>query len=184
MFHTYVHHDASGTGTWTSIASGYKFWIKVVGKGELECSSVESLYQQYERYFFQEQESGQWAFSYAPYSERYCIFGKPGDMMYVSIPPCIAYSAVSLRFQPPNAWHEVYTPSKSVTVGGHFFSYDTVHFSDAGRRFDILRPGMTNQHHSSSQLTLSAMVLYMATRGPQSKQLISIVIFSNECTPT
>jgi len=164
MFHTYVHRDASGTGTWTAICSGYKFYIKVVGKGELACSSLESLYEQYEHYFLQEQESGQWAFSYPSHSERYCIFAKPGDMVYVSTPPCIVYSVVSPRYQPPNDWHEVYTPSKSVTVRGHLFLYDTIHFTDVGRRFDILRPGTTNQHHSSSQLTLSAMLVYRYTR--------------------
>jgi hypothetical protein len=81
------------------------------------------------------------------------------------------------RIQPANDWHEVYTPAKSVTVGGHFFLYDTLHSTEVGRRFDIIRPGTTNQHHSSAQLTLSAMMVYMVTRGPQSKQLVFFLVF-------
>lgn len=71
-------------------------------------------------------------------------------------------------FQPPNAWHEVFTPTKSVTIGGHYFTYDTLHLTDAARFFDIHRPGATNQHHTSAQLTLSAMAVNMIRRGPNS----------------
>lgn len=71
------------------------------------------------------------------------------------------------RFQPPNAWHEVYTPSKSVTVGGHYYTYDTLHLSDAARHFDIVRPGTTNQHHTSSQLTMSSMLVHVISLGPR-----------------
>jgi hypothetical protein len=86
MYHTYVHHDASGTGTWTGICSGYKFWIKVVGKGEPACTSLSSLHELYAGYHFQQEESdGAWAFPYPPHCERYCIFAKPGDIVYVVV---------------------------------------------------------------------------------------------------
>ncbi|KJA16325.1 hypothetical protein HYPSUDRAFT_207118 [Hypholoma sublateritium FD-334 SS-4] len=68
-------------------------------------------------------------------------------------------------FQPPNAWHEVFTPSMSVTIGGHFFTFDTIHLSDVARHFDHKKPGTTNQHHTSSQLIMCAMVTQMVHLG-------------------
>lgn len=80
---------------------------------------------------------------------------------------CFNRGSFHCSFQPPNAWHEVFTPSMSVTVGGHFFTYDTMHFSDIARRFDVVSPGTTNQHHTSSQLIMCAMVAQMAHLGPR-----------------
>jgi hypothetical protein len=64
-----------------------------------------------------------------------------------------------------------------VTSGGHYFLYLTLHFTDVGRYFDIQHPGTTNQHHSSSQLTLSAMLVYMVQRGPQGRQFVSFIFY-------
>lgn len=82
------------------------------------------------------------------------------------------------RFQPPNGWHEVYTPTKSVTLGGHFLTYDSLHLSDVARRFDVLYPNaLTNQHHESMQTTLSGMVYYIITRKDRCAYFLKLVYF-------
>ncbi|KIM37463.1 hypothetical protein M413DRAFT_13394 [Hebeloma cylindrosporum] len=96
IFHMYIHRDACGTGTWTAICSGYKFWIKVVGKMD------PTLYEEYLRYFLEEQGSGKWEFPCPAHSEQYCIFGKAGDII----------------IQPPNNWHELTIVNPSPRYAG------------------------------------------------------------------
>ena len=169
LFHTYVHHDASGTGTWTMIASGYKFWVIVVPDGDGLCASRKELHNHNNQFFYNVGTDGRWGFNYSENSKRFCIFGKPGDVMCAILLQSFAVSDTLASFQPPNAWHEVFTPTKSVTVGGHYFTYNTLHLTDAARFFDIHRPGATNQHHTSSQLVLSAMVVNLIRKGPSSE---------------
>lgn len=184
LYHTYIHHDASGTGTWMSIASGNKFWIFAIPKNDAQCTSLDALHTRNSQYMLSEDDHGKWLYAYPQESERFCIFGKCGDMMCVNILffSLFVCEIFAHRFQPPNAWHEVYTPSKSVTVGGHYYTYDTLHLSDAVRHFDIIKPGMTNQHHTSSQLTMSSMLVYMISLGPRRKSYISlnVILYINK----
>lgn len=100
---------------------------------------------------------------------------------FVALPladPCLS------RIQPPNTWHEVYTPQTSVTIGGHFYTYDTLHLTDAARCYDIKVPGTTNQHHSSSQLILCAMMVDITRRGPRGNYRRVLCSGSSLTTPS
>lgn len=80
-----------------------------------------------------------------------------------------AYSATSswrhsdtndlCSIQPPGALHEVYTPKPSVTLGGHFYTADTMHLTEVARALDKkTQAKLTNQGHASSQATISIML--------------------------
>lgn len=80
------------------------------------------------------------------------------------------------RIQPPNAWHEVYTPDKSVTVGGHFLTYDSLHISEMSRRYDCENPNMvTNQDHPGCQFVLVQMLMGILARDSRGE----LVFFSS-----
>ena len=84
LYHTYIHHDASGTGTWTSISSGNKFWVFAIPKRDTECTSLDALHAHNSRYMLSQDNRGKWLYAYPDESERFCIFGKRGDMMCVT----------------------------------------------------------------------------------------------------
>src|SRR4051812_11020902 len=72
--------------------------------------------------------------------------------------------------------HEVYTPVPSVTAGGHFYTYDSLHLSEFSRLYDRKDPfGLTNQEHPSSQTMLSIMVLVIA-KGEQRSGLFLFLV--------
>ena len=37
---------------------------------------------------------------------------------------------------PPGMWHSVYTPVGTMTLGGHFLTYDTLHLMHNARMYD------------------------------------------------
>lgn len=79
-------------------------------------------------------------------------------------------------FQPPNGWHEVYTPTNSVMVGGHFMTYDSMHLADVSRRFDVVYPqALTDQHHYSVQTTLMGMLASIARRKNRGKPFCAYI---------
>ncbi|KJA16319.1 hypothetical protein HYPSUDRAFT_58270 [Hypholoma sublateritium FD-334 SS-4] len=162
LFHTYIHHDASGMGTWTHISSGNKFWVLAVPNDQNKFLHLNEIHYHNKKFILRTQGRGQHqVYDYPKTTTRYCIYGKAGDII----------------FQPPNAWHEVFTPCKSITVGGHFYSYDTMHFSDVARYFDVKSSGSVNQHDASAQLIMSAMVTRMPHLGSRvyyRKPLISL----------
>lgn len=86
LFHTLVHHDASGMGTWTSIASGQKFWLIVVSDHGAHFKTRHELHVYNDRYRMTHQ--GDWDFPYAGGSKWFCIFGETGDIM------CALYAAL------------------------------------------------------------------------------------------
>ena len=66
--------------------------------------------------------------------------------------------------QGPGQFHEVYTPVPSITSGGHFYSYDTMHLTGATCDFDKATGGdFTNHFHESPLLTMSMMINNMRT---------------------
>ena len=66
------------------------------------------------------------------------------------------------RIQPPNTWHEVYTPVPSVVRGGHFLSFNALHLTEVSRQFDQAFPRtFTNQDHQSAPLALARMLVVL-----------------------
>jgi len=67
------------------------------------------------------------------------------------------------RIQPPATPHEVYTPTPSVTLGGHFMAYDSLHLTEVARYYDVATGGkFTNQDHASSTDTVCMMMCHLA----------------------
>lgn len=106
------------------------------------------------------------------------------DVSTLDLFALLKVNGISHRFQPPNTWHEVYTPTKSVTVGGHMYSYDALHLTDVALLFDVMHPMMvTNQSHPSYHLTLVCMMVAIPSRahplyGIQGNFLLSYISFS------
>ncbi|KAF8954509.1 hypothetical protein BDZ97DRAFT_1766087 [Flammula alnicola] len=143
LWHTYAHQDAEGFGTWTSILSGEKYWV-IIRNGELYSTGTDR-----ERYYegvSPYSDGDNWDPATGSYREecnRYVIFGGPGDII----------------IQPPGTFHEVYTPTPSVTLGGHFYTYNTMHLTEVARAFDVRNNGKhTNQDHTSAQATIAMMM--------------------------
>lgn len=62
---------------------------------------------------------------------------------------------------PPGTWHLVYTPVRTLAVGGHFFTFETMHLTEMSQKFDK-KYGLhvTNTTHVSAYDTLNHMLLY------------------------
>ena len=82
--------------------------------------------------------------------------------------------------QPPGAFHEVYTPCKSVTLGGHFLTYDSLHLTAVSRRFDVVNNNSaTNQDHSCVPMLLSAMMVSITMHSKSSMWFFTPVFYSS-----
>ena len=87
---------------------------------------------------------------YSKESDRYVVYGFEGDIMQVFY--------IFNSIQPPGCLHEVYTPTPSITRGGHFYSYNSLHHTKFSRSLDILtEDSFSNQTHPSVSLTLMMM---------------------------
>ena len=61
----------------------------------------------------------------------------------------------------------MYTPTASFTIGGHFYSYDSCHLTEVGRRFGALLQGeFTNQVHHHAFETIVQMVIGLPRSDP------------------
>ncbi len=143
--YTYPHHDASGLGTIVVARSGLKIWsvMRPVGYEIMKTrreinNAIGTLLDEKEEE--KDRESSRWV--------EYAIYAKAGDIMYVPSLYATASHLIQLRIQPPGQWHQVYTPIRSVTTGGHFISYDTLHFMEQSMRIDKrLNNVLTNNGH-------------------------------------
>jgi len=141
LYHTFAHQDADGYSTWTQILSGYKFWTIIRPRDKDAIQNRTAHYRSASRFLDQEfnKEFGY----YGEEFERTVIYGKPGDIIIM----------------PPATFHEVYTPVPSVTLGGHFYTYNALHLTEMGRACDMHTSGrFTNQSHFSSSLTIALMM--------------------------
>ncbi|CAA7265614.1 unnamed protein product [Cyclocybe aegerita] len=141
LFHTFSHHDADGFGTWTQVLSGYKLWAFVKHRNLDGCRTFQEYRDAVVDY--SNQTRGPHGY-YGSESDRFVVTAGPGDLI----------------IQPPGIFHEVYTPVPSVTLGGHFYSYDAAHLTELTRSFGFQTNGsLTNQSHDSALFTLEMMVL-------------------------
>ena len=66
------------------------------------------------------------------------------------------------RIQPPGKYHQVYTPERTITVGGHFIPFDCMHLAEWSRRETQLEGGAgTNAYHISMLRVFSRMMMYI-----------------------
>ena len=96
--------------------------------------------------------------------ERFFVVAKQGDIMYVfrflvrNRP-----NSSTNRIQSAATLHEVYTPKPSITLGGHFVSYNAMHLTEVASAYDVATEGkLTNQEHLSSTDTFCMMMCHLA----------------------
>ncbi|KAF8147196.1 hypothetical protein B0H34DRAFT_391196 [Crassisporium funariophilum] len=141
LYHTYAHHDADGYGTWTQVLSGHKFWTFIRHKGiKKDCPDRRVYFEAYDNYATAKfTDEG----FYGRESDRFVVHAAAGDVI----------------IQPPGTTHEVYTPTPSVTLGGHYLTYGSMHLTEVSRAYDFkTKKLLTNQEHVSIKPLLSMMV--------------------------
>ncbi|KAH7904486.1 hypothetical protein BJ138DRAFT_1119367 [Hygrophoropsis aurantiaca] len=135
---TWPHHDADGYNTFIIPMSGVKFWVALSFKNKK--LGFEEMSELAERLCDSDDHIED--ISSQMDIERIHLY--PGD----------------LAIQPSGAFHSVYTPDASFTIGGHFFTYNTLHLTEMARRIDHTSGYLTtNQFHEHTQETLCRMVL-------------------------
>ncbi|KAF8062561.1 hypothetical protein FPV67DRAFT_1673032 [Lyophyllum atratum] len=71
-----------------------------------------------------------------------------------------AHATTTPTLMPPGAFHAVYTPIRSIALGGHFLTYNTLHLTEVSRAYDHRKARLvTNADHPSIHLTLSGMMV-------------------------
>ncbi|KAF8958772.1 hypothetical protein BDZ97DRAFT_1923393 [Flammula alnicola] len=148
LFHTYSHHDADGYATWSFVLKGAKIWVELRPSGYELVKDRAGLFAMHSDYHHR-YTGDKWWYKYGETSDRYAIYAEQGDIIV----------------QAPNAWHEVYSPNKSVVAGGHLYTYNALHLTEINRYYDTIYPfQVTNQSHVSAQLTLVRMLLVIPDR--------------------
>lgn len=79
----------------------------------------------------------------------------------------------SRSIQPPNTWHEVYTPNASTVRGGHFLPLHTLHLTEVSRHFDQVGRGFfTNNTHLGAPAALARMILMLIDEPDKSESVL------------
>jgi hypothetical protein len=145
LYHTYAHHDANGYLTWTQVLSGFKIWVIIRPENHDTDQTRKDLVNTADKLMIAEpNEKG----FYRTKVERTVIFAGPGDLIIM----------------PPGTFHEVYTPVPSVTLGGHMYSYNTLHLTELALSLDkATKEKFTNQSHPSTIATIQSMMAVLPT---------------------
>ncbi|KAI6042282.1 hypothetical protein EDC04DRAFT_2601068 [Pisolithus marmoratus] len=146
-FLTYPHHDAEGLCTYIMVLSGTKIW-GYFNMGTHYTATRKELFNAWDDILL---------FDQAMDSEKY----PPGVVLL---------KKGNTLIQPPGAPHMVYTPQNSLTSGGHFLSYSTVHLTELAVAYDCSKcPGedgeqelaATNAAHPSLYRYIIWMILML-----------------------
>ncbi|KAI0691750.1 hypothetical protein C8Q76DRAFT_698513 [Earliella scabrosa] len=141
-FLTHIHHDANGAATWVSVSSGAKIWTLLTPRTQNDGNLIKHL----QRVAILPTETHPGAFQSDFHFSALVL--RPG----------------SLLIQPPGQLHMVYTPMKTIAVGGHFLTYDTLPHSLLTRRLERLTNHLgTNASHPAVDRLLSRMALALPT---------------------
>ncbi|KAG1830704.1 hypothetical protein DFJ58DRAFT_848392 [Suillus subalutaceus] len=127
---TTPHHDSEGQNTFVIGDIGLKFWVWFFYKDHQDRQALlQASTSLCDKYDF-----SQFA------AESVTVY--PGDLI----------------IQPPGQLHSVYTPIPSFTRGGHFYSYETLPFTELSRWLDRCAGLLlTNQAHEHTEETLWRM---------------------------
>jgi hypothetical protein len=160
LYFTYAHHDADGYMTWTQVLSGYKFWTIIIPDNLEKYQSRRDLHTAVSNLFRGFSASQDFLRTQC---KRVVIYAQPGDIIIM----------------PPGTFHEVYTPIPSVTIGGHMYSYSTLHLTELCRSMQKASQGQfTNQDHESASITLSLMMVALLLIPEQGKFSLVSIIFN------
>ncbi|KAF8954159.1 hypothetical protein BDZ97DRAFT_1766523 [Flammula alnicola] len=140
-FHSYAHHDAAGYSSWVQVLDGDKLWVFLRPLSLMSCKTRQDYQEDMSPYL--ETDCGPEGF-YGSESQRIVIHASAGDIIV----------------QPPGMPHEVYTPTPTVAIGGHLYTYGSMHLTEISRALDVDTAGRhSNQVHESAPLTLSMMMM-------------------------
>ena len=79
---------------------------------------------------------------------------------------------VYLRIQPPGLFHLVYTPVKTIAIGGHFLSEDTMHLTLISRLLVSENEGQaTNGYLEETLRSIAHLLLASVERGDDHSEL-------------
>ncbi|KAI0731436.1 hypothetical protein C8Q76DRAFT_793500 [Earliella scabrosa] len=141
-FLTHVHRDANGAATWVSVGSGAKIWTVLTPRTH----DGEALIRNLQAASILPSETNPGAFKRDFYFSSLVL--RPG----------------ALFIQPPGQLHMVYTPMKTIAVGGHFLTYDTLPQSLLTRRLERLTDHVaTDASHGAVGRLLSRMALALTS---------------------
>ncbi|KAI0739768.1 hypothetical protein C8Q80DRAFT_1124104 [Daedaleopsis nitida] len=104
-FVTHLHHDTHGLATWVAVTSGGKMWTLVRPRSG-DAADVEEL-----------------LIKIAEAPDETCPGAIPLDKVDIATVPLLPRSVL---IQGPGSFHMVYTPVKTVAIGGHFLALDTL----------------------------------------------------------
>ncbi|TCD60520.1 hypothetical protein EIP91_009937, partial [Steccherinum ochraceum] len=139
-FFTYPHYDSNALGTWVQMIKGHKIWVFTRNPDIATCETRAEFHERVDaqgggRMKFVSKDSKQ--------VERYFVVVGPGDVI----------------IQPPGQIHEVYTPEPTACAGGHFYTIDAMHMTEAMLRYDYDTKSVdTNFHHASTSLSMIMMI--------------------------
>ncbi|KAH0836370.1 hypothetical protein J3R83DRAFT_7943 [Lanmaoa asiatica] len=139
---TFPHHDADGEVTYTVGMSGVKLWTFYFSHNPTKsCNNILKIFS--------------WLCNHNecqhPNIHAETVYLYPGDLI----------------IQPPSQIHSVYTPVMSFTIGGHFYSYDSIHLTEVAHYFDFMCDGsFTNQIHHHALETLAQMLIGLPRSDP------------------
>ncbi|TCD60193.1 hypothetical protein EIP91_010598 [Steccherinum ochraceum] len=135
-YHTYVHIDSEGYATHIQVVSGCKIWVFCRDKKLDDARTRED-------YAAANKRVGAATVQYRPDVERHYWVALPGDMIILC----------------PGRMHTVFTPVPTSTTGGHFYSFETIHQTEATLFYNHRRKAVdTNFRHHSAPLTAALML--------------------------
>ncbi|TCD60109.1 hypothetical protein EIP91_010706 [Steccherinum ochraceum] len=145
-FHTYTHNDSEGLGTHVRNVSGVKGWVFS------RHPKIQAARNQ-KQYHAACDNMKAYTVDFPEDLERYVVWLHPGDIL----------------IQGPGQYHEVYTPIPTVTVGGHFYSLNTMHLSETVLYYTHgVHATDTNHRHHSASLVAALMINRLKDKGPRS----------------
>ncbi|KAF8871079.1 hypothetical protein BD779DRAFT_1679446 [Infundibulicybe gibba] len=149
-FHTFEHHDAEGYATFLRIITGCKMWGIARPAGYAGANTRNALDEMNKLFIRTGEVEGSWRLKWEENGgEIYTITAEPG----------------SLVIMPPGTWHLVYTPVRTLAVGGHLYMFETLHLTEVSRWFDRNHAReVTNTSHMSSFMTLCMMMCNLARK--------------------
>ncbi|THH16202.1 hypothetical protein EW146_g4404 [Bondarzewia mesenterica] len=123
---TFPHHDAEGLATFIGVRDGAKIWTIYAPK-EDRLQRTDWL-----EYQTKIMSSGYGDFKYLQHTQGYNVLLTEGCYLLM----------------PPGTWHSVYTPVKSLAVGGHFLTCECLSQTELARAFDKVHGEVaTNTYH-------------------------------------
>ncbi|GJF00235.1 hypothetical protein PsYK624_165150 [Phanerochaete sordida] len=157
-FQSFTHVDGSGLATIVRMCDGCKYWAVLQMKGGFtDASKLRSAQEKMQAAFEQYVKIAEVCNNYTQ---------APIDIPNLATIHFIRLEPDMILIQPPGVFHEVYTPVRSVAIGGHFMAEDLLHLTLQCRLAIARSMGQAgNAYHPDTNRTLARMLLAQIERG-------------------